>query len=1192
MGEKRKYPIVLAIVITILMVGSIFAGATTTNNSIDQEDKELLFGYKGDKSSDYFYMDFNPTSDLHTVDGGRFENGEVWLCDHDEWEVNGNNDPFDDTPSMPWASNKGVYSEVRNDEDLEDGTTTKGAWCSCAREQGGLFSSEDSRGWATVEKSFNLSDYVNTSKQNFTFTYAALYCDYKIHCYDFDHSNSHVYYNIYISDGTDEWPLEYQVFSGADDTPPETDGGYATDFWDPGVTGNNPNESHDEYSVDNYVLSTDGQGGQTTSPLHTLFNTYGDSYTIKFKLFVRCYGSFFFAKEDYEFWVDNVKIYCWYSQDSEIEFYTDPSDGGTITFDGTTYSYGESTQIPDDVYNISANPEENHYFYCWTPIGDISVANPYLQNTTADVTGDGILIAWFVFIPPPRTITFYTDPTNKGAIEFDGTIYYNGNETTTIDGTYNISAIPGSGYFFTNWTTEGGITVEDPTSSSTTATVTGDGSLTAWFSSPPRTISFYTTPVSAGSIRFDGYTYYNGDETIMVDDTYTISAHPETDFIFNYWIAAGGVHVENQNLQYTTADITGDGSLTAYFIYFPQNDPPLKPQRPSGTANGEVGVEYTYTSVTTDPDEDQIYYWFDWGDGTDSGWLGFYTSGDMVSTTHIWNEEGTYEIKVKAKDTEDAESVWSDPLAVTMPLNQQISESSNPQQLIINQQVVNAMAKQVTTYANVQTVSAPLQNTEWTVIVYLDGDNDLEYYAIDDFLEMASVGSTSDVKIVVQLDRIPGYDSRYGDWTTTKRYLVTQGMVPDYNNALMDIGEVNMGDPQTLINFVNWAKNSYPANNYCVILWDHGTGWKFPDAGVTKWICGDYSNGDVMEIYELRNALNTITNNGNNPLELIGFDACLMQMIEIGYEIADYAEYMTGSEETEPASGWDYDSSLLSLVYNPTMSAETLGAQFVNDYSGGTLSTVDLTLIESLADKVDDLADSLQVESFRDEIANAIYYAETYYDPDYVDLYHLAQLFKQYIDDSYVDANAQAVMDELDDVVTSEKHDGSHSNSHGLSIYAPYSSYNQQYAYLLFAQGTEWDEFLSWYHNGQSSNPPDKPTIIGPTSGTVGTMYNYTFTSIDPDEDDIYYYVDWGDYTGTEVFGPYASGTTIQASHAWSSEGAYVIKAKAVDVNGASSEWATLPITMPKSISIHSQSSSFVTRLANQINLLQRLLQR
>ena len=64
----------------------------------------------------------------------------------------------------------------------------------------------------------------------------------------------------------------------------------------------------------------------------------------------------------------------------------------------------------------------------------------------------------------------------------------------------------------------------------------------------------------------------------------------------------------------------------------------------------------------------------------------------------------------------------------------------------------------------------------WTVLVYLDADNNLEREAIDDFLEMSAVGSSADVNIVVQFDRIAGYDQRYGDWTSTKRFLVTPGM--------------------------------------------------------------------------------------------------------------------------------------------------------------------------------------------------------------------------------------------------------------------------------------------------------------------------------------------------------------------------------------------------------------------------------
>ena len=101
----------------------------------------------------------------------------------------------------------------------------------------------------------------------------------------------------------------------------------------------------------------------------------------------------------------------------------------------------------------------------------------------------------------------------------------------------------------------------------------------------------------------------------------------------------------------------------------------LEPDKPSidGPSSGKVGVEYTYTSVTTDPDENKVLYWFDWGDDSNSGWLGPYNSGEIASAFHTWTEEDDYEIKVKAKDIYGAESPWSDPLPITMPKNKSVN---------------------------------------------------------------------------------------------------------------------------------------------------------------------------------------------------------------------------------------------------------------------------------------------------------------------------------------------------------------------------------------------------------------------------------------------------------------------------------------------------------------------------------------
>jgi len=94
---------------------------------------------------------------------------------------------------------------------------------------------------------------------------------------------------------------------------------------------------------------------------------------------------------------------------------------------------------------------------------------------------------------------------------------------------------------------------------------------------------------------------------------------------------------------------------------------PNTPSIPDGPTSGTAGTEYTYTTSTTDSDGDQVSYWFDWGDGTNSGWLGSYNSGEEINSSHIWNSKGSYEIRVKAKDSNGAQSEWSDRLAITMP---------------------------------------------------------------------------------------------------------------------------------------------------------------------------------------------------------------------------------------------------------------------------------------------------------------------------------------------------------------------------------------------------------------------------------------------------------------------------------------------------------------------------------------------
>ena len=118
-------------------------------------------------------------------------------------------------------------------------------------------------------------------------------------------------------------------------------------------------------------------------------------------------------------------------------------------------------------------------------------------------------------------------------------------------------------------------------------------------------------------------------------------------------------------------DPTGSNLYTRAWYTFrtQQNLPPGQPNKPSGNASGKIKTLYTYTTSTTDPNGDQVYYNWSWGDGNYSGWLGPFGSGASTSASHQWTAKGSYSIKVKAKDVFGAESNWSDPLPVTMPQN-------------------------------------------------------------------------------------------------------------------------------------------------------------------------------------------------------------------------------------------------------------------------------------------------------------------------------------------------------------------------------------------------------------------------------------------------------------------------------------------------------------------------------------------
>jgi hypothetical protein len=386
---------------------------------------------------------------------------------------------------------------------------------------------------------------------------------------------------------------------------------------------------------------------------------------------------------------------------------------------------------------------------------------------------------------------------------------------------------------------------------------------------------------------------------------------------------------------------------------------------------------------------------------------------------------------------------------------------------------------------------------EWTVMAYLDGDNDLEKYVLKNLNEMETVDSTPSVIVLTLIDRHPKYDSSDGDWTTTRLYKINKddNLSKIGSELLEDFGELNMGEAKTLSDFIKKCMKEYPARKYALIIGGHGGGW--------QGICEDQtSHYDGLRMEELKEALQDV----GKPIDLIAFDSCLMGMIEVAYQIESCdVHVMVGSEDYLRyvkdfifEYGFPYDGVLSALTKNSAMDANelarTIVSKFEEDYEGeppflGTVSAIDLSKIAELADSVDELSKFLleNLDVYKDEVTdlrtdiahtNEEYGKEDLSNPnddfDYIDLYYFAQLVKEHIKEAQT--YAEAIMNKIDIgktdlVVITEWHQSLHGNSHGLSIWFPettYQMYNRA-STLDFAHNLVWDEFLNEYTNKVSA---------------------------------------------------------------------------------------------------------------------------
>lgn len=310
--------------------------------------------------------------------------------------------------------------------------------------------------------------------------------------------------------------------------------------------------------------------------------------------------------------------------------------------------------------------------------------------------------------------------------------------------------------------------------------------------------------------------------------------------------------------------------------------------------------------------------------------------------------------------------------------------------------------------------SVNLAKTQWSFLTYMEADNSLAPFVKLNMGDMQKVGSTSNVNMLVQLDQIKQSNVTY-------RYKILQNSSNLDNSINQPMG---INPAVELVNSMNWVKNSYPSENYALVLWNHGNGvldrsgerllptsW-FELPGLKskhrkdRGILYNDLHGTFLDNPGLSTACTQIKNKIGKNIDYLGTDACLMAMLEIAYQVKDSVNYLVASQEVEPGYGWPYASILSVLAGMPQISVADFSTAtvhaYANFYSSGkyadssfTLSAIDISKIQTATTAFNNVLSAIQAlvliskATAQDAMNNARLKTQEFYIPDYVDLINL-----------------------------------------------------------------------------------------------------------------------------------------------------------------------------------------------------------
>lgn len=389
-----------------------------------------------------------------------------------------------------------------------------------------------------------------------------------------------------------------------------------------------------------------------------------------------------------------------------------------------------------------------------------------------------------------------------------------------------------------------------------------------------------------------------------------------------------------------------------------------------------------------------------------------------------------------------------------------------------------------------ETKEIKLSNPEgetWTVLVYLCG-TDLETnggFASVNLQEMALAAQTENVRVLFQTGgtqqwQVDGIDpSKIQRWRVIPESIELEDTQP----------LANMGEAETLGDFLEWGVANYPADKYMVLLWDHGGG---SVAGVAV---DELYGGDTLNLKELSEGLGM----AGVQFEVVGFDACLMATLETAAAVTPYARYMVASQELEPGTGWDYTDWLNYLAENPAADGLDVGERICDGFyekcsligaeSMATLSVTDLSKIPELTGAFDAMAaemksytaDAEKLQPLTQAIAKAENYGGNNDGEGYTNMVDLGDLTLNA--EGVLSQTGEALLKALASAVPYRVQGEGRQKGNGLSVYVPLATSEEQlddYAWLA-ATSAEYLRFIEGLYDwtvpsGVKVNQPVYPT--------------------------------------------------------------------------------------------------------------------